>query len=50
VIYEAHVKGLTQTHPGIPEEIRGKRTSVHYYDVPIYDGEFEAAKAEILGI
>ena len=23
VIYEAHVKGLTRTHPGIPEEIRG---------------------------
>jgi glycogen operon protein len=23
VIYEAHVKGLTMTHPGIPEEIRG---------------------------
>jgi isoamylase len=23
VIYEAHVKGMTQTHPGIPEEIRG---------------------------
>jgi len=23
VIYEAHVKGFTQTHPGIPEEIRG---------------------------
>jgi len=23
VIYEAHVKGLTQTHPGIPEELRG---------------------------
>jgi isoamylase len=23
VIYEAHVKGLTQTHPGIPEDIRG---------------------------
>ncbi len=23
VIYEAHVKGLTQTHPGIPEAIRG---------------------------
>jgi hypothetical protein len=29
----------------IPEEIRGKRTSVHYYDVPIYDGDVEAAKA-----
>ncbi|GAB2678273.1 glycogen debranching protein GlgX [Kribbella swartbergensis] len=23
VIYEAHVKGLTVTHPGLPEEIRG---------------------------
>ena len=23
VIYEAHVKGLTQTHPGIPDDIRG---------------------------
>jgi isoamylase len=23
VLYEAHVKGLTQTHPDVPEEIRG---------------------------
>jgi isoamylase len=23
VVYEAHVKGLTKTHPGLPEEIRG---------------------------
>ena len=23
VIYEAHVKGLTMTHPGLPEDIRG---------------------------
>lgn len=23
VIYEAHVKGLTQLHPGVPEELRG---------------------------
>jgi glycogen operon protein len=23
VIYEAHVKGLTETHPAVPEEIRG---------------------------
>jgi isoamylase len=28
VIYEAHVKGLTQTHPGIPEEIRGTYAAV----------------------
>src|SRR5690606_5255082 len=23
IIYEAHVRGLTQTHPGVPEELRG---------------------------
>ncbi|MFP5334808.1 MAG: glycogen debranching protein GlgX [Actinomycetes bacterium] len=28
VIYEAHVKGLTQTHPGIPEEIRGTYAAI----------------------
>jgi glycogen operon protein len=28
VIYEAHVKGLTQTHPGIPPEIRGTYAAV----------------------
>ncbi|MGZ6798150.1 MAG: glycogen debranching enzyme, partial [Nocardioidaceae bacterium] len=28
VIYEAHVKGLTETHPGIPEEIRGSYAGV----------------------
>ncbi len=28
VIYEAHVKGLTATHPGIPEEIRGTYAAV----------------------
>ncbi|MGX9788963.1 glycogen debranching protein GlgX [Mycobacterium sp. MMS18-G62] len=28
VIYEAHVKGLTQTHPDIPEQIRGTYVAV----------------------
>jgi len=28
VIYEAHVKGLTMTHPGIPEELRGTYAAV----------------------
>jgi len=28
VIYEAHVKGLTQTHPDIPERIRGTYAAV----------------------
>ena len=28
VIYEAHVKGLTQTHPGVPAELRGTYAGV----------------------
>ena len=28
VIYEAHVKGLTQNHPGIPEELRGTYSAI----------------------
>jgi len=28
VIYEAHVKGLTETHPDIPEEIRGTYAAI----------------------
>ena len=28
VIYEAHVKGLTQTHPGLPEKLRGTYAGV----------------------
>jgi glycogen operon protein len=28
VIYEAHVKGLTMTHPGVPEEIRGTYAAI----------------------
>ncbi|MCU1508194.1 MAG: glgX [Glaciihabitans sp.] len=28
VIYEAHVKGLTHLHPGIPEEIRGTYSAI----------------------
>ncbi|HEV2639961.1 MAG TPA: glycogen debranching protein GlgX [Actinocrinis sp.] len=28
VIYEAHVKGLTQTHPAVPEEIRGTYAAI----------------------
>ncbi len=28
VIYEAHVRGLTMTHPGIPEDIRGSYAAI----------------------
>jgi len=34
-----------QQGDALPEEIRGKRTSVHYYEVVIYEGDIENAKA-----
>jgi hypothetical protein len=42
---EAAEAGFDQQGNTIPEEIRGKRTSVHYYDVVLYDGDVDAAKA-----
>jgi hypothetical protein len=42
---EAAEAGFDQQGDAIPEEIRGKRTSVHYYDVVVYDGDVDAAKA-----
>ena len=42
---EAAEAGFDRQGDTIPEEIRGKRTTVHYYDVVIYDGNVEAAKA-----
>jgi hypothetical protein len=37
--------GFEQMGNTIPEDIRGKRTSVHYYEVPVFEGSIEAAKA-----
>ena len=42
---EAAEPGFDRQGDAIPEEIRGKRTSVHYYDVVVYDGQVDAAKA-----
>ena len=42
---DAAEAGFDRQGDTIPEEIRGKRTSVHFYDVVIYDGDVEAAKA-----
>jgi hypothetical protein len=42
---EAAEAGFDKQGDTIPEEIRGKRTSVHYYEVVVYDGDVEAAKA-----
>jgi hypothetical protein len=42
---EAAEAGFDRQGDTIPEEIRGKRSSVHYYEVLIYDGDVDAAKA-----
>ena len=42
---EAAEAGFDRQGDTIPEEIRGKRTSVHYYEVAIFDGDIDAAKA-----
>ena len=42
---EAAEAGFDKQGDTIPEEIRGKRTTVHYYDVVIYDGDVDTAKA-----
>jgi hypothetical protein len=42
---EAAEAGFDRQGDAIPEELRGKRTSVHFYDVVAYDGEVDAAKA-----
>ncbi len=42
---EAAEEGFDRQGDDIPEEIRGKRMSVHYYDVVVYEGDVEGAKA-----
>jgi hypothetical protein len=37
--------GFEQMGDSIPEEIRGERTSVHYYEVVIREGDVDEAKA-----
>src|SRR5262249_43918548 len=47
---EAAEAGFDQMGDTIPEEVRGKRTTVHYYEVVIYDGAVEAAKAARISV
>jgi len=42
---EAAEAGFDEQGDAIPEEIRGKRPTVHYYDVVIFEGDVEGAKA-----
>jgi hypothetical protein len=42
---DAAESGFERQGDSIPEEVRGKRTSVHYYEVVIHDGDVERANA-----
>jgi hypothetical protein len=42
---EAAEAGFDRQGDTIPEDVRGKRTSVHYYEVVIHDGDIDSAKA-----
>jgi hypothetical protein len=42
---EAAEDGFDRMGDTLPEELRGKRLSVHYYEVAIYEGDIDAAKA-----
>ncbi len=50
VIYEAHVKGLTQLHPDIPEEIRGTYAAIAHPVIINYLKELGVTAIELLPV
>ncbi|GMA39719.1 hypothetical protein GCM10025883_17640 [Mobilicoccus caccae] len=50
VIYEAHVKGLTMTHPDIPEEIRGTYAAIAHPAIIEHLTELGVTAIELLPV
>jgi isoamylase len=50
VIYEAHVKGLTRTHPGVPEEIRGTYAGIAHPAVVEHLTELGITAVELMPV
>jgi glycogen operon protein len=50
VIYEAHVKGLTMTHPGLPEEIRGTYAALAHPSVISHLVELGVTTLELMPV
>lgn len=50
VIYEAHVKGLTMTHPEVPEEIRGTYAAIGSEPIIRYLKELGISAIELMPI
>ncbi|WP_405589086.1 glycogen debranching protein GlgX [Streptomyces sp. NBC_01190] len=50
VIYEAHVKGLTMSHPGLPEEIRGTYAALAHPSVISHLVELGVTTLELMPV
>ncbi|TCC19351.1 glycogen debranching protein GlgX [Kribbella speibonae] len=50
VIYEAHVKGLTKTHPGLPENIRGTYAGIGHPAVIEHLKELGVSAIELMPV
>ncbi|WNV73936.1 glycogen debranching protein GlgX [Geodermatophilus sp. DSM 44513] len=50
VIYEAHVKGLTMTHPDVPEELRGTYAGLAHPAVVTYLQELGTTAIELMPV
>ncbi|OQX66704.1 MAG: hypothetical protein B6A08_19120 [Sorangiineae bacterium NIC37A_2] len=50
IIYEAHVRGLTQTHPGVPEELRGTYGGIAHPVILSYLRELGVTAIELMPV
>jgi glycogen operon protein len=50
VIYEAHVKGLTKLHPGVPEELRGTYAGIAHPAMIAYYKELGITTLELMPV
>jgi len=50
VIYEAHVRGLTQTHPAIPEELRGTYAAIAHPTIIAHLTELGVTAIELMPV
>src|SRR5699024_8281688 len=50
VIYEAHVKGMTMTHPDVPEELRGTYAGLAHPTIIQYLSDLGVTAIELMPV